>query len=83
MIPSIPFTDPKIASMDASLSDSLKTPTSEAFIAHVGPPDCATAMFIIIFYTLLKNSVVSSLYHNKKFKARLVFDLKKYIKIFT
>ena len=48
-MPSIPFTEPKIASIVECFRASRKTPTSEALIAQVGPPDCATAMFIIFF----------------------------------
>ena len=45
-MPSMPLIEPKIASMDGSFSASLNTPTREALMAHVGPPDCATAIFI-------------------------------------
>ena len=49
MMPSIPFREPKTASISGVLSACLKTPTSEAFIAQVGPPDCATAIFILLY----------------------------------
>lgn len=40
--------EPKTASICGVFTACLKTPTNEALIAQVGPPDCATAIFIII-----------------------------------
>ena len=47
-MPSMPFIEPKTASISGVLSASANAPTREALIAQVGPPDCAIAIFITV-----------------------------------